>query len=202
MKLPKLGAVMTTYRESTQSITEDLHSMGFLPFVIDAESTGHRRGIGPCLFEAWARAWSAKCDYIVQLDAGGSHSPFDAPSLIHELENGADIAIGSRFCKGAHYVGNPKRALMSRLAASACNLKTGASISDWTSGYRGFSRTALDVLLSERFSAKMHGWQIEVLNRAIEYDLAIREVPITYTAGRSSFNRSVAWEAFKVWRSL
>jgi hypothetical protein len=33
----------------------------------------------------------------------------------------------------------------------------------------------------------MHGWQIEALMQAIKHSLRIEEVPIRYTAGRSSF---------------
>jgi len=139
-------------------------------------------------------------DSIIQLDAGGSHDPAQALSLLRRLI-GVDMVIGSRFMPGAHYTGNPKRKAMSQLASLMCNIKTGRCITDWTSGYRAFRREAIEVLLHD-YQAKMHGWQIEVLGNALRVGLRVAEVPITYTAGQSSFNKGVAWEAFQAWRRL
>ena len=72
-------------------------------------------------------------------------------------------------------------------------------LTDWTSGYRVYSAKAAEYLLGCQYRAKMHGWQVEVLFNAIRGGLSISEAPITYTAGRSSFNRSVAGEALGVW---
>jgi hypothetical protein len=48
----------------------------------------------------------------------------------------------------------------------------------------------------------MHGWQIEVLAHAGHLGLEIAEVPISYRAGRSAFNRKIANEAFLVWMDI
>ena len=75
----------------------------------------------------------------------------------------------------------------------------GAHYTDWTSGYRYFSAEALRRLLKKRYHTEMHTWQIEVLAHAGEMGLKIVEVPIHYTAGRSSFNRKIAYEAILTW---
>jgi len=159
------------------------------------------RGIGPSLLEAWDFALNLGADEIIQLDAGGSHDPRQVKRLLGTLQR-ADMVIGSRFMPGATYIGNPRREQMSRLASRMCNLVTGQYIADWTSGYRAFRREAIEKLLHYRYEAKMHGWQIEVLGNAIKEGLRIAEVPITYTAGESSFNKGVAWEAFQAWQRL
>lgn len=158
------------------------------------------RRIGPSLMEAWQFALERGCTRIVQIDAGGSHDPGEAALLLARLDD-ADIVIGSRFVQGGRYLGGRwYRPLLSRVAASACNGKRfGTTIYDWTSGYRAFSERAARLLAAERYQALMHGWQIEVLATAFEKGLRVVEVPITYTAGESSFNRRVGMEALGVW---
>lgn len=216
-----IGAVITTRNEAgtIRALVSELRANGFAPVVVvDDQSDDHtldfafdagaktlsnlsRYGIGLSLMRGWHWAILANCDYIVQIDAGGSHDPNEAMDLVELARaTGAGVVIGSRFCKGARYTGNPKRALMSRLAAFMCNLaQHGAHYSDWTSGYRVFSRRALETLLPIQYRGRMHEWQIEVLARAGEAGLRIVEAPITYSAGRSSFNRKVAWAAFQMW---
>lgn len=158
-----------------------------------------RQGIGPCLLSAWLVAgW--KHSRIVQIDAGGSHDPEDSLRL---LGVDADVVLGSRFMSGSKYQGRPFRAMMSRLASTMCNAaQAGAHWSDWTSGYRVFSQKALHALTRHTYKAKMNGWQIEVLARAGAEGLTIAEVPISYRAGRSSFNWHIVAEAFGVWLNM
>lgn len=156
-------------------------------------------GIGPSLLHAWRVALDLGADRIVQMDAGGSHSVINLSKL---LRSSADLVIGSRFVRGAHYEGRAWRAYCSRIAAIACNLRTGASIRDWTSGYRVFTRSAIEQLIAQTYHARMHGWQIEVLGHALHLDLSIEEVPITYRAGESSFRWKHAKEALSAWSRL
>ncbi len=162
-----------------------------------------RRGIGPSLVEGWRWALGEGAERVVQLDAGGSHFAGQAQNLLDGLAV-ADVVIGSRFCEGASYEGNLRRQWLSRAAALACNVRHGhalTGISDWTSGYRAFSAPALRKLSRCNYTATMHGWQIEVLLAARWLGLRVIERPITYRAGRSSFNRRVAKEAFGVWNT-
>jgi len=160
-------------------------------------------GIGPSLLHAWKTALDRGADRIVQMDAGGSHSPDELSRFSWRFSAPlADIVIGSRFMEYSRYKGDPRRERLSRLAARMCSLRTGIHISDWTSGYRVFSREAAERLLAQPYRARMHGWQIEVLGHAIRLGLSIREVPITYRAGESSFNWNAAREAYHVWLRL
>lgn len=156
-------------------------------------------GIGPSLLHAWSEALRLGGDRIVQLDAGGSHYIGDLWRLLSQK---ADMVIGSRFLPSSRYIGRPWRAALSRLAALACNARTGQRIGDWTSGYRAFTRGAVEQLLLCPCHARMHGCQIEVLGHAIRLGMSIAEVPITYIANRSSFNWRAAREAFGVWSRL
>lgn len=165
--------------------------------------TQERLGIGPCLMRAWEMALDANVDVILQIDAGGSHDPADAECLLESVKL-VDMAIGSRFTLNAAYInGTWKRRVLSRLAAIMMNYaQSGAHWTDWTSGYRAFRASTIRGLLSRPYFAKMHGWQIQVLAYAGEMGYSIVECPIRYTAGRSSFNRKVAWEAFQAWTDV
>jgi hypothetical protein len=156
------------------------------------------------MLKAWSFALAHGAEMIVQLDAGGSHDPADAFNLsIQSRLTDADVVVGSRFLGRSRYTGRPWRALMSKMAALACSAKAGHWLTDWTSGFRAFTGDAIAYLLNFcDYEAKMHGWQIEVLGKAIKSGMSIAEVPIIYRAGESSFDLSVAREAFRIWRRL
>jgi dolichol-phosphate mannosyltransferase len=159
-------------------------------------------GIGPCLMLAWRAALEHGATRIVQMDAGGSHDPADLPRL---LAVEAAVVIGSRFVDGGSYQGRPWRAAASRVLARALSVSQPGwprHIYDWTSGYRIFTRQAGRRLLSYRYLAKMHAWQIEVLARARQEHLLIEESPIHYRAGRSSFDGGALREVGLVWLAM
>lgn len=158
------------------------------------------QGIAKSLLKAWKVAIDEGADYVVQLDAGGSHDPMQATDLLVDLILAdAEMVIGSRFVAGSRYVGRKWRALASRFAAVMLNFAAHAHLSDWTSGFRCFSRRAIEELLSFDYHQTMHAWQIEVIGWAIERDFYIIETPITYTAGRSSLNLRGVSDAVLEW---
>lgn len=164
-----------------------------------------RMGIGPSLMRGWELCLAQGAQWVVQLDAGGSHEPEEALRLLGRLRTlDVDVVIGSRFRARSRYVGGPWwRPLGSRAMAAACRwAQPGAWYSDWTSGFRAFNRRALEVLLTRRYQARMHGWQMEVLAYAGEAGLRVAEAPISYVAGRSSFDGKVAHEAVGVWLGI
>lgn len=156
--------------------------------------TGHG-GIGPCMMYAWRLALTYHPDRVVQIDAGGSHSPSDLPAL---LRSGADVVVGSRFVKGGRHDGTLRRRAGSRLYAAAWSIKSGWWIKDWTSGYRVFTARAVKYLANQYYEAKMHGWQAEVLDRALDHGFTVEEVPIDYHASTTSLDRDVRREAMRV----
>lgn len=212
------GIVITTRNEalSIYELVRSFTRYGWSVYVVDDASSDRtvllalmagarvfkheaRVGIGPSLMEGWRAAREDGHSAVLQIDAGGSHRPNECLKFLDAANAGADLVIGSRFMAGASYLnfsGNWYRPLLSQAATMAMNYaQWGAQYTDWTSGYRYFSGRALDVLLEKKYMASMHGWQMEVLAYAGEAGLKIVEVPITYRAGRSSFNRKVAWEA-------
>lgn len=156
-----------------------------------------RPPIADCLMRAFRMALYSDHTRIAVMDAGGSHDPADLPRL---LAVRADVVIGSRFVPGAEYVGRAWRAALSRLASLACNVaQPGAWHRDWTSGYRVYSRRAVEEVLSHTYRASMHAWQMETLAHLGAAGMSIVEAPITYRAGRSSVGLGTVYEATNVW---
>ena len=122
----------------------------------------------------------AKGKYIVIGDADNTYDFLEMPKLLEPLMNGeADLVIGSRFkgkiLDGAmpwlhRYVGNP-------ILTWFLNLFFKANVSDAHSGFRAFTRDAL-----ERMKLRYGGMEFasEMIIRAVWAGLRIKEVPITY----------------------
>lgn len=151
-------------------------------------------GIGPSLVWAWDQALKQGADRIVQIDPG-SHNPF---SISRFLNRDTDICVGSRFLPTSEYKGRRWRSHASRAYSRFQNHRSGQHLTDWTSGYRSFSADCLATLVHCHFTAKMHGWQAEVLHRALTLGFTVEEIPIRYVAGDSSMNWKHALEAVKV----
>lgn len=215
----KVGVCISTVNEveTIGALVSALRAWDYAVYVVDASEDDtwyvakecgaivnllpEPQGIAEHLKKAWQMALDGRCDLIVQMDAGGSHDPNDLPKFLKALQK-SDMVLGSRFCKGAHYAGNVQRAFMSQVAAQLCNFKRRTRFTDWTSGYRAFTAETLRTLSRCKYAARMHAFQIEVLDtaRALRFDIA--EVPITYTAGRSSFNQQVAKEAMMIYQLM
>lgn len=164
-------------------------------------------GIGLSIMDGWRVALANGAEWILVMDAGGSHDPRDIPKFpAFAGLNGtrvAHIVIGSRFVPGGRYYGRWWRKACSRFMALLCNLsQSGKWLHDWSSGFRLYSAGAVRQLLAVRYQAKMHAWQIEVLGWARFLHLSIKETPITYVAGQSSLSWSGVLEAALVWLQI
>ncbi len=173
---------------------------GKLAWAAGAEVIRHAtpEGIGSSIIDGWRAALKCGAERILVMDAGGSHRPGHIRRLLREE---ADLVIGSRFVSGGLYLGGSwQRRLGTRLAGILCNLaQRGPWIRDWSSGYRVYSAHVVKELLKVTYRAKMHAWQIEVLARVRELGMRVREVPITYRAGRSSLRLAGVLELMTVW---
>lgn len=205
--------------QSIKSLVEFFKFNGLQVIVIDDNSTDEtrqlafnagafvihnqdRKGLNYCLWQGFNLAIENNFDYVITIDAGNSHDPNQAFSMLKLMDN-ADLVIGSRFLTFSHYdneKGKFYRPFFSRIAAKLCSLAQHRSNhSDWTSGYRVYRTSLLQSLKRFKYNAKMHPIQIELLGRANQLGATIKEYPITYIAGKTSFNWSVANEAFKIW---
>lgn len=144
-------------------------------------------------------------DYAITMDAGLSHDPSMIASLIAQPE--ADLVLS--------YRPSPKnvplyRKALSRAAAHLVNLairrprwkiwKRGYR--DVTSGYRRYSRRAMEEVVAAPMVCKSFDFHLEALAVVSYAGLTIREVPITYVFSNSSLTRRVVGQAFRTWVRL
>ncbi len=111
-------------------------------------------------------------DCALQFDADGQHKPEYIQPMLDELEEGADIVIGSRFLT----VKKPKslRMLGSYLISWAIRLTTGQAICDPTSGMRMFNRRML-----EEFALNLnYGPEPDTISYLIKNGAVVKEIQV------------------------
>ena len=86
-------------------------------------------------------------DIVIQFDGDGQHSAKYIAPLVKEIEKGNNIVIGSRFVDEKKPF--TARMMGSRLIAGAIKLMTGKTITDPTSGFRGYDRACIKDYASE-----------------------------------------------------
>jgi dolichol-phosphate mannosyltransferase len=155
-------------------------------------------GIGAAVRAGFELALDRGYDVVVQIDADLSHDPAALPSLLAEIERGADAAIGSRYVPGGSIPHWPwYRRAVSKWGNRYAMLVLGMPVRDMTSGYRAFRADALKAADYEQARSKGYGFQIELCYRLWRYSERVAEVPIAFTdrvRGHSKMSLSVGAE--------
>ena len=128
--------------------------------------------------------WGLDRDYqiLCEMDADGSHAPEQLHLLLAEIDNGADLVIGSRYIPGGKVVNWPRdRWILSKGGNVYVSLALGTGLSDMTAGYRAFRREVLEALPMDELSKAGYIFQVEIAYRSVELGFDVREVPITFT---------------------
>ncbi len=145
---------------------------------LGAEVVRHERnmGYGEALHTLFEKAEAEDADIMVTLDSDGQHNPDDIPRVIQPILSGeADIVIGSRF------LGEEGRQIpryrefgvktITRLVGRASY----SGLTDAQSGFRAYSRSAVRALKPSEMGM---GASTEILVKAYENGLRVKEVPI------------------------
>jgi dolichol-phosphate mannosyltransferase len=158
------------------------------------------RSVVDAYVRGYREALAADCDWILEIDAGYSHSPRDLPKFFSTMAKGYDCVFGSRFCPGGQISETPaKRKLLSGGGTFLVNLLLGTKLRDMTSGYQLFSQDALQHVLDCGIHSRGHFFQTEMKVHC--RDFAIAEVPIHYRAASDSVSRGVVKDALRqLWR--
>jgi dolichol-phosphate mannosyltransferase len=157
-------------------------------------------GLGTAYICGFKWALEHNYEYIFEMDADFSHNPNDLPRLYKSCaENGADLAVGSRYCSGVNVVNWPLgRVLMSYLASVYVRIVTGMKIHDTTAGFVVYRRKVLKTINLDNIHFKGYAFQIEMKFTAYKYGFTICEVPIIFinrVLGESKMNSSIFGEA-------
>ena len=161
------------------------------------------RGYGRSLLDSYRLAVERDYARLVQLDADFSHDPAVTPTLVDAARH-ADVVIGSRYCRGGRVANWPlRRRLLSRFANGYVRVVTGLTVRDSTSGFRCYTRCALQILLKSPITAEGYAFLVETTFRAQRSGMRIKEVPITFVdrrQGQSKMSRQIILESvIKPW---
>jgi len=156
-----------------------------------AEVISHEKnqGYGAALMTLFDQARKKDTDIMITLDADGQHDPNDIPLFLKKMkENKSDIVIGSRF------LNNKKRPSYRntgiKVITSTLNLGNGLKITDGQSGFRTYSKIALNQI---NITEKGMSASSEILQKASNKNLSISEVPISVSyEGHTSNQNSLS----------
>jgi dolichol-phosphate mannosyltransferase len=159
-----------------------------------------KSGLGPAYLAAFAWALAHSFDYVVEMDADGSHQPEELGRLL-EASRDADLVLGTRWMTGGKVENWPfYRRAISRIGTWYAEIALKVPYKDLTGGYRVLSKKLLETIDLRSIQTLGYGFQIEIAMRAFDAGLKVAEVPITFierTQGRSKMSRRIVFEALE-----
>lgn len=142
--------------------------------------------------------WTLERDYgyIFEMDADFSHNPNDLLRLYDACANdGADLAVGSRYYSGVNVVNWPMgRVLMSYFASRYVRIITGMKVHDATAGFVCYRRIVLETIDLDNIRFKGYAFQVEMKYTAYCLKFKIKEVSIVFVnrmLGTSKMNSGI-----------
>ncbi len=167
--------------DGTAAIVKKLMNGAFKDHLFLVERSG-KLGLGTAYLCGFAWAIEHKANYIFEMDADFSHNPKDLLKLYDACANeGADLAIGSRYITGVNVVNWPMgRVLMSYFASKYVRMVLGVKIKDTTAGFVCYKRHLLETMELDKIRFKGYAFQIEMKYTAHKCGAKIIEVPIVF----------------------
>ena len=167
--------------DGTAIIVKDLIANKFAGKLHIVERSG-KLGLGTAYIAGFRWAIEHQYDYIFEMDADFSHNPQDLLKLYDACANqGADVAIGSRYVSGVNVVNWPMgRVLMSYFASKYVRFVLGMKVHDTTAGFVCYRREVLETIELDKIRFKGYAFQIEMKFTAYKCGFKIQEVPIIF----------------------
>lgn len=158
-------------------------------------------GLGTAYIAGFKWALEREYQYIFEMDADFSHNPNDLERLYFACaEEGADMAIGSRYCTGVNVVNWPMgRVMMSYFASKYVKLITRMKVHDATAGFVCYRRKVLQTINLDKVQFKGYAFQIEMKYTAFSLGFKLKEVSIIFVnreKGTSKMSSGIFSEAF------
>ena len=138
-------------------------------------------------------------DYVVEIDADGSHDPSALPAMLALAREGADLVIGSRWIPGGLVRNWPwPRQLVSRSGNVYSRFVLGSKVNDLTSGFRVFRTSVLTSVDLTSVSSHGYCFQVELAWRLERAGYRVVEHPIVFVErrlGKSKMHTGIVVEA-------
>ena len=160
-----------------------------------------KQGLGTAYLTGFRWSLDNGYDFIFEMDADFSHNPDDLLRLYAACaEQGADLAVGSRYCHGVSVVDWPmSRIIMSYYASAYVRGVLNMKVYDTTAGFVCYTRKVLETIDLDAIQMKGYGFQIEMKYTAHKLGFKIKEVSVIFVnrqEGTSKMSGSIFGEAF------
>ena len=183
--------------DGTANIVKEL--MQAHPDKIFIQERKGKLGLGTAYIHGFKWALDNQYDYIFEMDADFSHNPLDLDRLLSACENGADVAIGSRYVKGGATENWPlDRLIYSKGGSLYTRTITGMPVKDPTAGFICYKRKVLASMQLDHIQFIGYAFQIEMKFAAWRLGFKLKEVPITFIdrkIGVSKMSKGIIKEA-------
>lgn len=158
-----------------------------------------KSGLGSAYRAGFAQGLAQGYDILIEMDSDLQHDPAMLPALVHAVEDGAHLAIGSRYVPGGEV---PEWKFSRRFISQAGNIYAsvvlGMHVRDATAGFRAYAADALAAIDLPAIKADGYGFQIEMAYNVSRNKGRIVEVPITFgerQRGTSKMSSRIVVEA-------
>jgi dolichol-phosphate mannosyltransferase len=163
------------------------------------ECRSGKLGLGTAYIHGFKWALQHNYDYIIEMDADFSHNPADLDHLCAACDEGADVAVGSRYVKGGTTENWPiDRKIYSKGGSAYTRLITGIPVKDPTAGFVCYKKNVLSLINLDNIKFIGYAFQIEMKFAAWRLGFKIKEVPIKFIdrkIGVSKMSKGIIEEA-------
>jgi len=156
-------------------------------------------GLGSAYRAGFAQGLEQGYDILIEMDSDLQHDPVSLPALIGAVEDGAALAIGSRYVPGGEVPGwKWSRHFISQAGNRYAGFVLNLPVKDATAGFRAYAATALAKIDLNGVKADGYGFQVEMAYFVHWNGGTIAEVPIVFrdrTRGTSKMSYKIVVEA-------
>jgi dolichol-phosphate mannosyltransferase len=181
--------------DGTGQLAEELAAKNIRMSVLHREE---KQGLGAAYIAGFNYAFGLGFDFVVEMDADGSHRAEDLPKLLAICQDN-DLVIGSRYVRGGKTENWPlHRQWLSRGGNIYAKIMLGSKLNDMTAGFRVFRSSFLQGMDLATINARGYSFQIEMAYRTIQLGGRTAEVPITFVEreiGESKMSGNIVTEA-------
>ncbi len=183
--------------DGTANIVKSLFAK--YPNQLFLEERKGKLGLGTAYIHGFMWALKNGYQFIFEMDADFSHNPKDLIRLYDACKNqGADVAIGSRYVKGGGVINWPaNRIFLSKGGSLYTRIITWMPIKDPTAGFMCYTAKVLEAINFDNISFVGYAFQIEMKFAAWKLGFKVKEVPIVFqdrTKGQSKMNKGIVKE--------
>lgn len=158
-------------------------------------------GLGTAYVDGFKWGLQRNYELFFEMDADNSHNPAALQHFVEKVREGYDVVVGSRYLNNTiSVVGwDFRRLMLSKFGNWYASALLGLrQFTDLTSGYRCYTKRALEAIGLERVRSNGYAFQIEMLYRGYKKGLKIAEIPIIFyerEGGGSKMSGDIVREA-------